>query len=271
MKISELRHETEARFGKVSFAGISVNPITKEQLLDFFRTGIEDRHQVVVGAHNMHSMHLTQSNRSIQSFYEICDLAYVDGMPLVWIANALDLPIGRQHRVAFLDWHDEFFRMAVEHKWRIFYLGGAPECSLTFERILAERYPGIAARVHHGYVRDMDIRSLCREINGFEPHVLLVGMGMPIQEKWIVDALPYLNANLIFAGGAMLEYLSGEEKAAPRWMGPLGLEWLYRLIHQPKRLGYRYLVEPMKLAPVILKELSGKKRRGTAACAAGAE
>ncbi len=243
------------RFPKVRFVGISVNPVTKEQLLEFFRTSIEQQTTTVVGAHNMHSLYLSQSDKSIREFYRVCDLAYVDGMPLVWMAEALDLPISSEHRVAFLDWYNEFFQLAASNKWRIFYLGGAAASSAGFLKVLQEKYPGIEASVHHGYVRDYNVETLCKHINSFKPHAVLVGMGMPIQEKFIVDALPYLKTNLVFAGGAMLEYLTGEEKAAPRWMGPLGLEWLYRLLHQPKRLAYRYLVEPTKIFPLFLREL----------------
>jgi N-acetylglucosaminyldiphosphoundecaprenol N-acetyl-beta-D-mannosaminyltransferase len=243
------------RFPKVRLVGISVNPVTKDQLLDFFRTSIEKQHKAVVGAHNMHSVYLAQSDKSIREFYKICDLAYVDGMPLVWMAEALDLPISSEHRVAFLDWYDDFFRMAAANKWRLFYLGGAAESSKGFENVLQEKYPGLQASVHHGYVRDFDVQTLCKQINKFKPHAVFVGMGMPIQEKFIVDALPFLKTNLIFAGGAMLEYLTGEECAAPRWMGPMGLEWLYRLVHSPKRLAYRYLVEPTKLFPLFVREL----------------
>ena len=80
-------------------------------------------------------------------------------------------------------------------------------------------------------------------------------MGMPLQEAWIVAALPFLKTNLVFAGGAMLEYLTGEQKAAPRWLGPIGMEWLYRLACRPKSLYYRYLIEPFTLLPLIIRKL----------------
>lgn len=256
---SKRMQHTEMARGTARFMHIAVNPITQAELLDFFGTTIKSKSQAVIGAHNMHSVHLVQHNAAIRAFYEICDLAYIDGMPLVWAARALGLPVAKHQRVAFLDWHDEFFRTAVLRNWRIFYLGGTPESSPGFKRILEQRYPGIRAEVHHGYVSDFDIRQLCGRINAFEPHALLVGMGMPIQEKWIVDALPHLKANLVFAGGAMLEYLTGEEKAAPRWMGPFGIEWLYRLVHQPRRLGYRYLIEPLTILPIFLREWLRKK------------
>ncbi len=248
---------------KVRFLGISVNPLTREQLLEFFTASIEEQARVVVGTHNMHSAYLAQSNRSFREFYDNCNLVYVDGMFLVWIAQALGQPVRAEHRVAFLDWYDEFFHLAATRKWRIFYLGGAPESSRGFEDILQRNYPGIQAAVHHGYVRELNVKALCDQINGFKPHALFIGMGMLIQEKFILDALPYLKTNLVFAGGAMLEYLTGEKKAAPRWMGPMGLEWIFRLVHEPRRLGYRYLVEPVKLAPVFLRELlQGKTRAG---------
>jgi N-acetylglucosaminyldiphosphoundecaprenol N-acetyl-beta-D-mannosaminyltransferase len=202
-----------------------------------------------------------QTDNSLREFYKHCSLIYVDGMALVWMAQALGHPVRAEHRVAFLDWYDEFFHLAATRKWRIFYLGGAPESSQGFEDALRKKYPGIEAAVHHGYVREFNVKALCDRINEFNPHVLLVGMGMTIQEKFILDALPYLKANLVFAGGAMLEYLTGEQKPAPRWMGRMGLEWLFRLVQAPRRLGHRYLVEPVKLLPIFLRELLQARTR----------
>ncbi len=246
---------TGMKLETIRFLDISVNPITRAELLEFFRRSIEGNATAVVGAHNVHSLSLAQNNQSMQAFYMRCDLAYVDGMPLVWLARALGLSLGKIHRVPFLDWYDEFFQQASKNGWKLFYLGGSPESSAGFDLILKQRYPGIQVRIHHGYVSGVGVESLCELINEFQPNALFVGMGMPLQEAWIVEALPYLKTNLVFAGGAMLEYLTGEQKAAPRWLGPLGMEWLYRLACRPKSLYYRYLIEPFTLLPLIIRKL----------------
>jgi N-acetylglucosaminyldiphosphoundecaprenol N-acetyl-beta-D-mannosaminyltransferase len=81
-------------------------------------------------------------------------------------------------------------------------------------------------------------------INTYKPHILLVGMGMPRQEHWIIDAFDRLDVNVVLSCGACLDYIAGVLPVAPRWMGRTGLEWLHRLASEPSRLWKRYLIEP---------------------------
>ena len=89
----------------------------------------------------------------------------------------------------------------------------------------------------------------------FKPHILFVGMGMPRQESWIATVFYDLPACVVFSVGAAFDYEAGVQKSAPRWMGRVGLEWAYRLLHDPRRLFHRYCVEPWSLAPLALREL----------------
>jgi len=84
-------------------------------------------------------------------------------------------------------------------------------------------------------------------------------MGMPLQENWILDNLPDLEADVILPSGACFDYLAGEIPIPPRWMGRVGLEWLYRLGSEPRRLWRRYLVEPWFVAGLALKEFVGPR------------
>ena len=90
-----------------------------------------------------------------------------------------------------------------------------------------------------------DNRRRClAEIRDYDPDILLVGMGMPRQETWILENQKDIAAHAIFTSGALMDYVAGETPAPPRWLGPLGLEWLYRLLSEPGRLWRRYLLEP---------------------------
>ncbi|MDP3379476.1 MAG: WecB/TagA/CpsF family glycosyltransferase, partial [Brevundimonas sp.] len=91
--------------------------------------------------------------------------------------------------------------------------------------------------------------------------VLLVGMGMPRQEIWIADHLDALPDCVVLNVGAAFDYEAGVQKAAPRWMGKAGLEWLYRLAVDPRRLFHRYCVEPWHLIGPIMDDLKAALRR----------
>ncbi|HEY0053078.1 MAG TPA: WecB/TagA/CpsF family glycosyltransferase, partial [Caulobacteraceae bacterium] len=95
----------------------------------------------------------------------------------------------------------------------------------------------------------------------FRPDVLMVGMGMPRQELWILDHFEALPDCVILPVGAAFDYEAGVQAAAPRWMGRLGLEWLFRLAHDPKRLFVRYCVEPWTLVGPALGDLRRARRR----------
>lgn len=96
-------------------------------------------------------------------------------------------------------------------------------------------------------------------INAYQPHVLMVGMGMPRQEYWILDNIEHIHTNAILTAGACMDYLAGAIPTPPRWMGKMGLEWLYRLLSEPKRLWRRYLVEPWFVAGLFLREILNVK------------
>ena len=115
---------------------------------------------------------------------------------------------------------------------------------------------------HHGFF-DTDINSaenkvVVEQIRAFKPNILIIGMGMPRQEKWIYENSAILNADVIMTSGAVMEYVAGTVKTPPRWMGRNGLEWLYRLTEHPERFWFRYMVEPWFVFWLFLKEFSKK-------------
>lgn len=83
----------------------------------------------------------------------------------------------------------------------------------------------------------------------------MVGMGMPRQEHWVVEYHERIEANVIWLVGACFDYVAGAIPTPPRWMGRVGLEWLYRLYSEPQRLASRYLLEPWSLVPLMISDL----------------
>ena len=105
--------------------------------------------------------------------------------------------------------------------------------------------------------------AVVEHINRFQPHILIVGMGMGRQEHWISGNRKILRTNCIGTCGACMEYFAGAVPTAPRWLGPLGLEWLYRLLSDPKRFWMRYLIEPWIVAWFLLTR-SNRRRKAAA-------
>ena len=125
---------------------------------------------------------------------------------------------------------------------------------------LAEKWPKITFASRDGYFdaepSSVDNRRLLATIDAFEPDVIFVGMGMPRQELWISRNRSAIRRGVIFSVGAAFDYEAGVQAAAPRWMGRIGLEWLFRLASQPRRLAHRYLIEPWRLLRPALRDLA---------------
>ncbi len=124
---------------------------------------------------------------------------------------------------------------------------------------LRARWPALTVGGRDGYFGLQDEAAVVAAIAAFQPQVLLVGMGMPLQEGFIVRNLEALPACVILPVGAAFDYEAGVQTPAPRWMGRVGLEWLFRLVRDPRRLFVRYCIEPWSLVGPALGDL---RRRG---------
>ncbi|MEL7354850.1 MAG: WecB/TagA/CpsF family glycosyltransferase, partial [Cyanobacteria bacterium J06560_5] len=199
----------------------------------------------------------------MQEFYDRADYIHVDGMAMVLLGKLLGLPLERKHRVTYADWVYKIMEEAACNQWRVFYLGSRPGIAEKGAAVLRNRYPNLQIRTTHGYfdaaVNSSDNISVVNTINAYRPHILFVGMSMPRQEHWILDNVEQLKVNVLLPSGAAIDYVAGCVPTPPRWAGRWGLEWLFRLAAEPKRLWQRYLFEPWFLLKVFL--ISAVKRR----------
>ncbi len=219
-----------------------------------------------IANHNAHSIYLTKKNPEFAAFFERADLIEVDSTPLIFFTRVLGLHSRRFHRCTYLDWRDHFWSVAARKRWRVFYLGGAPGVAAEAAERLAVRYPGVEISTRDGFF-DMSANSaenaaVVKQIADVEPHILFVGMGMPRQEIWIHRNQPLLPPTVTLSVGAAFDYEAGVQSAAPRWMGGLGIEWLFRLVGDPKRLFARYCIEPWWLVLPATRDVAYAAMKG---------
>jgi N-acetylglucosaminyldiphosphoundecaprenol N-acetyl-beta-D-mannosaminyltransferase len=252
----------------ISFLGIKISLITPDALVDLAANCIVSRRKVVIAHHNLHSLCLHSASSpeasSLRRFYEEAHYTLADGMSMVLLGKMYGQQIESRHRVAYNDWLPYMLPVAVQKRWRIFYLGSAPDAVGRGAEVLRNRFPGLKLKVHHGHFDAQhgseDTARVLDRISDYQPDLLFVGMGMPRQERWILENLRDIDATIILTSGATLDYIAGTKRMAPRWMGKLGLEWAFRLATEPRRLAYRYLVEPWGLlGAVVRNSLTGTK------------
>jgi len=254
---------------RIELLGSAMDLVTADQVLGRITEAAEGGPRVLIANHNLHSLYLIGREPEMAALYGRADLIEIDSRPLILWGRLLGLKTRVSHRCTYLDWRDAFWRLAQQRRWRIFYLGGAPGVAEEAARRLSAARPGVEIAVHHGYFDrspgSTEDAAVLAEINAFRPQVLLVGMGMPVQEAWIARHYDELHASAVLPVGAAFDYEAGVQSAAPRVLGSLGLEWLFRLASDPHRLFRRYLVEPWSLIGPALTDLaryrSGAGRR----------
>jgi N-acetylglucosaminyldiphosphoundecaprenol N-acetyl-beta-D-mannosaminyltransferase len=250
---------------RVHMLGQPVDLVKPEEVLHHVQQAVLEGRKSLIANHNLHSLYLIQKRPELAAFYDRADLVEVDSTPLLWFSRALGLHSRGFHRCTYLDWRDHFWSVANREGWRVMSIGGAPGVGDEAARRLTARYPGADIAVHHGFFDahpdSSENAAVLAQVSAFQPHILFVGMGMPRQELWIADNFDALPDCVILSVGAAFDYEAGVQSAAPRWMGRAGIEWAYRLFHDPKRLFVRYCVEPWTLLPLALRDIRDARRR----------
>lgn len=233
--------------------GCKVHAVTAPDLTDLVESAVDSHESCIIANHNLHSVYLYQRDAKLRDFFSKAKWIHVDGMGIVLLARATGVELDRSSRVTYVDWIPLLMKRATARNWRVFYLGSRPGVADKGLAILRDRFPGLNMEVAHGYFdqADEENAAVLEKIRTFSPDVLMVGMGMPRQERWIVDNLDRLGPVVLLPCGASIDYVAGEIPTPPRWAGRCGLEWFYRLVAEPGRLWKRYLVEPWGLLLII--------------------
>ncbi len=198
-------------------------------------------------------------------FKEICDnaeLLLVDGHPLMWIAKWYGTPI--KEKICGSDLMPRLCMIAAQKGYRVFLLGAAEGVAIKAAHKLEEDYPGIiiAGTYSPPFGFEKDKAELDR-INALllksKADLLFVGMGVPKQDIFIYENMKRYSIPMSFSIGATIDFIAGEQKRAPRWMTNHGIEWVYRLFSNPKRMFKRYVIDDMKIIKLAWKYRKSSK------------
>lgn len=206
---------------------------------------------------NVHLVVTAHDSRSLLEKLENGSLNATDGMPLVWMAGLLGM---RGQRVPGPDLMRSVMDRGRAVGARHFLYGGAPGVAEALERRLGAELPGIEVvgvsappfRPSTALELDADLTR----IQAAHPDFVWVGLGAPKQEYWVEEARSRLQVAGLLAVGAAFDFHSGGKRRAPRWMQHVGLEWLYRLASEPRRLWRRYVVTNTKFLFLAVRQLA---------------
>jgi N-acetylglucosaminyldiphosphoundecaprenol N-acetyl-beta-D-mannosaminyltransferase len=238
--------------------GVQINALSTSDFFAILAETIRSTRQCVIANHNLHSVYLWHHDEKMRAYYEQAQYVYVDGMALIWLGKLSGHPLRLEDRPTCAEYMRPVLAEAAQQGWRVFYLGSKPGAADRAADIFRREFAGLQLSTAHGYFdarpSSVENRRKIELINSFQPNILFVGMGSPRQERWVFDNIEHLKANVIIAVGGCMDLFAEEIPNAPRWMGPLRLEWLFRLLSEPRRLWKRYLLEPWFLLAWMLRE-----------------
>jgi N-acetylglucosaminyldiphosphoundecaprenol N-acetyl-beta-D-mannosaminyltransferase len=207
-------------------------------------------HQVVTV--NLDFLRIAQENPEFQGVINRSDLAVADGMPLVWASQWLGTPL--PERVTGVELVDECCALAAREGYSIFLLGGAEGVPEAAAAKMVERHPGLQIAGTYsppmGPFSPEEDAKIVDMIRAAKPQMLFVAFGAPKQDIWIAQHRNTLGVPVAVGVGGVFNFLTGRVRRAPEWMQRSGLEWLYRVSQEPRRLWRRYFVQDM---PVMMQ------------------
>lgn len=208
---------------------------------------------------NAHTLNLASRNPEFKAILRRADLVLNDGSGVAIAARVYGQPFPANLNGS--DFNPQILALAAERGWSSFFLGARPGVAKKAAHRLQAHIPNLKiAGVHDGYFPQAQSSRLAREIQASGAGVLMVAMGNPLQELWLERYLYQTGVRLGIGVGAFFDYCARVVPRAPHVMNRLGIEWLYRLAQEPRRLWRRYLIgNPAFLARVTIERLAPRR------------
>lgn len=251
------------RLESIYLLGVRVDDLPLECLLEKITETVGNNKRAIVSYVNAHALNIAFEQNWFKTFLNSSEVVFCDGFG-IWLGGWMTGQRIR-HRYTPPDWISQL-AAAGDGQLSLYFLGARPGVSERAGLALKKIVPNCkVVGTQHGYFdkskSSPENLDIIHQINNAKPHLLLVGFGMPTQERWIMENWDDLQVNIAIPVGALLDYLAGETPRAPHVMTDYGLEWLGRLIIEPRRLWMRYIIgNPLFIWRVIVHDVLGFPR-----------
>jgi len=241
---------------------ITFSNITFEEVRTQFAQRIESGEPAYVVTPNVDHVCRIQVDPDLRAAYEDAFLVLADGMPVIWASKLLGCPL--VEKLSGSDLVPLLCEFASQRGYSDFFFGAAEGIAAEAAQRMCERYPGLKVAGAYsppmGFERDPEKDAeAVSQIREADPDFCFVALGAPRQEIWMHRHYRDMGSMILLGIGAGLDFVAGRLKRAPRWMQNVGLEWLWRLSQEPRRLWRRYLVDDLSFFVLLWREL--RKRR----------
>lgn len=233
-----------------------IDNLTMEEALIAMDKLVQERRNSYVVTPNVDHIVRLEKDKEFQEVYKQADLILTDGKPLIWISKYYKTPI--VEKTSGSDLFLPLCKLAADKGYKMFFLGAASGVAAKAAENLKQKFEnleisGVYSPPFGFEEDDHEISKILDVIHKAKPDILIVGLGAPKQEKFIYEYRNKLNVPLSLGLGASIDFEAGSEKRAPKWMQKNGLEWLYRMSQDPKRMFKRYIVDDLKIIGLVRK------------------
>ena len=208
-------------------------------------------HHALVNAGKIVAM---QNDKQLYESVVNADLINADGQAVVWAAKILGKPL--PERVAGIDLMENLVKLGYKNGYKIFFFGAKEEIVNKVVDVYSKKFsPRIIAGYRNGYYKPDEERIIAAEIAESGANILFVAISFPKKENFLYKNKEILkNVNFIMGVGGSFDIVAGKTKRAPVWVRELGLEWIYRLAQEPRRMWKRYIIGNIKFIILVIKE-----------------
>ncbi len=234
---------SQHEYATTDVLGVDVSAMTMAETIELLGAWREQRRSAYVTVTNVHTIMECQQDDELLRIHREADLVTADGMPLVWLHWLGGLR--NAERVYGPDLMLAVCQASRDAGWRHYFYGGGPGVADELAVRLQRKFPWLCvAGTHCPPFRELtpeEDDAVCQVINDSGADFVWVGLGAPKQERWMAEHHKRLPNKVLISVGAAFDFHAGQKAQAPRWMQRSGLEWLFRLATEPRRLGGRYL------------------------------
>ena len=254
-RVDARRRRTSTPTGRASVFGIPLDALTTHETLQLAARAIENRDAVVHTSLNAAKVVRIQRDEALRRAVARSTVITADGQAIVWAARLLGTHV--PERVAGIDLMIHLIRLADQRGLRVFLLGARPEVLDRVCREVALSYPHVVVcGARDGYFAKEEEESVVATVREAQPDVLFLALPTPEKELFLDRHAERLGVPFAIGVGGAFDVLAGVTRRAPRWMQRIGLEWLFRLVQEPRRLAVRYAVGNTRFLLLTARELA---------------
>ncbi|EIW18264.1 MULTISPECIES: WecB/TagA/CpsF family glycosyltransferase [Pelosinus] len=238
---------------RITVLNVMIDVVTMKEAVEAVKQFILQKKSRLVVTPNPEIIMMANKDEQLARIINNADLVVPDGAGVVWAARYQGdvMP----ERVAGYDLVQNLLIEAMSEKYKIYLFGGAPGIAEKAKKMAEERYPGVQiVGTRNGFFTKQDESEIVNDIKACQPDILLVALGVPRQEKWLEEYKEELKVPVSIGVGGTFDVMAGVVKRAPLWMQRSNLEWLFRLLSEPKRA-----IRMLALPHFVIKIMTTKK------------